>query len=110
PPPATAEPAGPRPGLRVLEAGATTLSAGDLYRLEPDTTIGRAAANVIAIPDPIVSAHHAHVVQQGHEWWLEDLGSRNGTKLNQQPLTAAARLQPGDLIQIGPVVLQVVVE
>ena len=35
------------------------------------------------------------------QWWLEDLGSRNGTMLNDIPLTESAVISGGDIISIG---------
>lgn len=68
-------------------------------------TIGRAGDNTIVIADQRVSSHHAVVeVEEGGGHRLRDLGSRDGTRLNNQ-LVESAHLVQGDEIRVGPVAL-----
>ncbi len=76
----------------------------DVYRLTPGQmmTIGRAPSNRIVLHDDVCSRNHCEVFQQGNEWRLRDLGSRNGTLLDNVPVVGEVPLRPGQLIQIGP--------
>ncbi len=65
------------------------------------TSIGRSAGNHIILPDSYASNQHALINLRGQQWWLEDLGSRNGTLLNNLPVEDATVLSPGDLITVG---------
>lgn len=85
--------------LAAPESGPTT---GTAIALQPRTTIGRADDNVIVVGDPVVSAHHAAIALRGDGWWVEDLGSTNGTYVNDRPLVGPAPLASGDEIQVGP--------
>lgn len=88
----------------VLEDGAdSSLVAGESWLLRPMTAIGRTAKNDIVIDDPHVSAHHAELrFERGH-WWLRDLGSKNGTWLNDEPVRAVVAMRHGDVLQCGRV-------
>ena len=71
------------------------------WRLSSETTIGRSAANTIAIEDAFASVRHARIVFRDGVWWLEDTGSTNGTWLNGDRLSAPAPLHAGDTIAVG---------
>ncbi|MCK9248941.1 MAG: FHA domain-containing protein [Solirubrobacteraceae bacterium] len=64
-------------------------------------SIGRDPAGTIVLDDPNVSRNHAEVALQGGTYVLRDLGSRNGTRVNGEPVTEVA-LREGDEIGIGP--------
>ena len=74
---------------------------GQQYPLYLDTTIGRAASNVIVLDDAFASNEHARISRAGSQWWLEDLDSRNGTILNEALLESPAVVTSGDTIIIG---------
>ncbi|HFQ93001.1 MAG TPA: FHA domain-containing protein [Anaerolineae bacterium] len=65
------------------------------------SSIGRSAANDIVLNDPEVSRHHARILRQGSVYSIEDLGSTNGTFVNNQRLTSPVILADGDLIGFG---------
>jgi hypothetical protein len=69
--------------------------------LQPVTLLGRDPDNTIILNDSSASGHHARLVQENGVWWLEDLGSRNGTMLNDLKLAKPAPLAEGDVIGIG---------
>jgi sigma-B regulation protein RsbU (phosphoserine phosphatase) len=75
----------------------------ELSRLR--TTIGRSARSDVCIPDAFASRLHAEVRQEGDGFWLQDLGSANGTKYNGIPLKHAVPLSTSDEIQIGETVM-----
>jgi hypothetical protein len=73
--------------------------------LEESSTIGRTAANAIALRDPSVSAKHARIVRGAGGFTIEDLGSRNGTYVNSEKLSEKRLLAEGDLVRLGKVIL-----
>jgi serine phosphatase RsbU (regulator of sigma subunit) len=64
-------------------------------------TIGRSARNDLCIPDPFASRVHAEVRNEGDEYFLQDLGSANGTLYNGSIVEAPITLTRGGRIQIG---------
>ncbi len=90
----------PRGQLRVV-GGEAPLRTGDIYPLQPLATLGRAPDNNIVLPDTYVSSYHARLDRRDHEWWLTDLDSRNGTRLNDVTITKSVPLADGDVIGIG---------
>jgi pSer/pThr/pTyr-binding forkhead associated (FHA) protein len=73
----------------------------------PEIIIGRAPTASLVITDSSASRHHARLFERDGQWWVEDLGTRNGTWLNDRPVTAASNLQPGDRIRLGDTVVRV---
>ena len=67
----------------------------------PVTSLGRAPTNIIVLQNATVSMEHALITRRHALWWLEDLESRNGTYLNNQPLTTPTVISSGDIITIG---------
>ncbi len=64
--------------------------------------IGRDRSNNIAIPaDHHISRHHAWVLQVQGEFWVEDLGSTNGTLLNGEPIDERKQISSGDKLTFG---------
>ncbi len=91
------------PRLTVVASGETGLPEGRHFQLRSITTIGRELANDIVISDGFASGRHARVERREARYWVEDLGSRNGTLLNDARLAPydPAPLDPGDVITIG---------
>jgi phosphoserine phosphatase RsbU/P len=69
------------------------------------TTIGRSARSDICIPDAFASRLHAEIRQEGDGFWLQDLGSANGTRYNNANVTTTIPLTSGGEIQIGETVI-----
>ena len=65
------------------------------------TTIGRATTNRLVIPDEICSRNHCEVFFDSGIWKLRDLGSRNGTRVNGEPISGDIQLTEGREFQIG---------
>ncbi len=75
---------------------------GKVYSLQHPFSIGRSADNTYVIASERVSRRHALVQARAEsEFWLTDLGSRNGVFLNRQPLQQSVRLKAGDVFQIA---------
>lgn len=87
--------------LRVVANGGAEPVAGTSIELSPLTTIGRNSRNSVVLNDNFVSGNHALLSWRDNQWWIEDLGSRNGTKLNDVDLTDPVIISPGDIITIG---------
>jgi pSer/pThr/pTyr-binding forkhead associated (FHA) protein len=94
--------------LVVLEPGASRLQAGQSVDVDDGTTLGRAARADVVVADPSVSAEHARVTRVGRAWVVTDLGSTNGTRVNEAPVSGKTSLANGDVLEIGRVRLQVV--
>jgi pSer/pThr/pTyr-binding forkhead associated (FHA) protein len=79
---------------------------GKVYSLDkPVIRIGRTDEAEIRLPNAEVSREHARVFQVGQDYFVEDLGSRNGTRVNGTRVERH-RLRPGEELQIGPYTLQ----
>ena len=68
--------------------------------------IGRAEACHVRIEDRYASQFHARLYSKNGAWYVEDLGSTNGTYLNQQRVSGSAEVQAGDHIRIGKTTLE----
>lgn len=75
--------------------------SGGEHPLRGPCVIGRRSDNDISISDMQVSRRHALVMSINDEWWLNDLGSRNGIIVNGMRLNSARRLRDRDDIRIG---------
>jgi hypothetical protein len=77
------------------------------WPLNGEATLGRSPGCAICLPeDTYVSQIHGRVFCRDGAVWVEDLGSTNGTYVNEQAVTAATRLAPGDRIRLGRTVLE----
>jgi len=69
--------------------------------------IGRAEACHVRLPDTYVSQFHAKVFARDGGWFVEDLGSTNGTFVNERKVAEPVPLSPGDHLRVGKTVIQV---
>ncbi|MGI9057969.1 MAG: FHA domain-containing protein [Ktedonobacteraceae bacterium] len=69
-------------------------------------TIGRGSECNVVINDVSISRRHAQVLRQANGNYVQDLGSRNGTKVNGEPLHAPHLLQAGDIVCVGSIRLE----
>ena len=90
--------------LVVLNAEGSRTST---HRLNGTLEIGRDAACSIRPDDTYLSQQHARVSNRNGSWVVEDLGSTNGTYLNQQKVTVPSQIAPGDRIRVGKTVIEV---
>jgi hypothetical protein len=74
---------------------------GMIYDLGGDVVLGRGDTAEIRLSDPFASSRHARVYEQGRILVIEDLGSTNGTYLNEELLDGPLPLHPGDRVRIG---------
>jgi hypothetical protein len=85
---------------RLLVERAPGHESGVAYDLGSGATLGRGDVE-IRLEDPFASTRHARISRQGHVLVIEDLGSTNGTYLNEEPLNGPQPLHPGDRIRVG---------
>ena len=72
------------------------------FPLADEMTVGRAAGCGVALPDDtFVSQLHARVFRREGDFYIEDLGSTNGTYLNGKKVSAASVMRKGDRVQVG---------
>jgi hypothetical protein len=74
---------------------------GMIYDLDGNLVLGRGERAEIRLEDPFASSSHARVYEQAGALVLEDLGSTNGTYLNEELLDSPRPLHPGDHVRIG---------
>ncbi|MFI5372004.1 MAG: SpoIIE family protein phosphatase [Candidatus Eisenbacteria bacterium] len=77
---------------------------------QPVTRLGRSSRATLQVPDPTVSKEHAEIVRRGERWFVRDLGSRNGTRVNGVEAREPLPVAPGDMLEIGHVSLRVTAE
>lgn len=85
--------AGPLTGTRITLGDQTIL-------------IGRADDSTLVLTDDFASSRHARLTQREGRWYVEDLGSTNGTYLDQQRVQGPLAVAPGQPIRIGATVIE----
>ena len=68
--------------------------------------VGRADDSTLVLTDDYASTRHARLSQHGSDWYVEDLGSTNGTYLDRDKVTTAVRVPIGTPVRIGKTVIE----
>ena len=68
--------------------------------------IGRADDSTLVLDDDYASTRHARIGPQGDDWYVEDLGSTNGTYLDRAKVTGPTRVPLGVPVRIGKTVIE----
>ena len=101
PPPPPRPPRRPPREVHVSDAqGSRSVPLGEVV------TIGRAASCDLVIVDNYVSNVHARIFARDGGFWLEDLGSTNGTFVNERKVATPVALGPGDTVRVGKAILE----
>ena len=79
---------------------------GRSYGLGDEVTVGRAAGCQVTLDDNYASQLHARIFARDGVFYVEDLGSTNGTYLNSQKVTAPVAMKRGDRLRIGSTVME----
>jgi FHA domain len=85
---------------RLVVERAAGHESGVAYDLSESLVLGRGDVE-IRLSDPFASSQHAKITRQGRTLVIEDLGSTNGTYLNDESLAGPQPLHDGDRIRIG---------
>src|SRR3954449_11829564 len=96
---------GPR-GPRTLVVTAGPLSGPKITLGGQPTLIGRADDSTLVLTDDFASSRHARLTNRGGQWYVEDLGSTNGTYLDQQRVQGPLLVNPGQPIRIGQTAME----
>jgi pSer/pThr/pTyr-binding forkhead associated (FHA) protein len=96
----------PQTAMLEVEDSVDGLSRGQRFVVASGAVLGRSAASQILVPDEFASAQHARLVVRGSGFWVEDLGSKNGTYLSGRRVTAPVPMQDGDTLRIGQTVFR----
>jgi len=95
-------------GTRVIERGPKHLAMlvdkahpDRRYDLKGVSNVGRARDNQVVLEDATVSRHHAWIKLEGEEYLVFDIGSANGTFVNDEKIEEPHRLENGDVIRFG---------
>ena len=75
-------------------------------KLSASMTVGRAPECELRMDDTYASQQHARLFAKNDSWFVEDLGSTNGTFVNDQKLAAPAMLSPATRVRVGQTVLE----
>lgn len=95
---------GKSPGKLIVTHGAL---AGTRIALDGrPILIGRADDSTLVLDDDYASTRHARISLRGSDWYVEDLGSTNGTYLDRAKVTAPLRVPLGVPIRIGKTVIE----
>lgn len=96
-------------GLEVIEAiEGSELKPESIIPIRASITLGRKEDNSIVLNDQFVSSHHAKLFVRNDEFYLEDLGSTNGTFVNDTKIQGKVRLKVDDEVRLGSTVFKVI--
>ena len=73
---------------------------------EAPILIGRGSDAAIRLDDDYVSTRHARIASSGDQWFVEDLGSTNGTYVGSSRISQATAIQLGTQVRIGKTILE----
>ena len=90
---------GAHPALVVVAAMGQ--EPGTVIEIMDEATLGRAPTADVRVEDGFASSAHARIFPRGESMYIEDLGSTNGTYLNERQLRTVEELRTGDTIRIG---------
>ncbi|MEZ5212227.1 MULTISPECIES: FHA domain-containing protein FhaB/FipA [unclassified Gordonia (in: high G+C Gram-positive bacteria)] len=96
----------PRGGARYLVVTAGALANTRITLGDQPVLIGRADDSTLVLSDDYASERHARLSKRGDDWYVEDLGSTNGTYLDRGKVTTAVRAPMNTPIRIGKTVIE----
>lgn len=94
-------PAAATSSLRRLVVTGGPLKGTELPLGNTTVLVGRVAGAALRLDDDYTSTRHARIFPKGPEWWIEDLGSTNGTYVSNEKISQPVRLRPGTEVRIG---------
>jgi pSer/pThr/pTyr-binding forkhead associated (FHA) protein len=97
-----------RRGTLALEFIEPLNREGERVDVNVGVTIGRSDACDLRLEDTYLSSRHARIANDDGDLSIEDLGSTNGTFVNQELVRGRVHLERGDVVQVGGVLFEVV--
>lgn len=91
---------------RLVVQHSKIIDDGKVFELKGGATIGRSPASQIVLPDDYVSSTHARIFARKQFFFLEDLGSTNGTFIDGRRLEGESQIKPGQEIVIGDTIFR----
>jgi pSer/pThr/pTyr-binding forkhead associated (FHA) protein len=96
-------------GLEVIKVGQNAnLKKGGIIPIQGELKIGRKNNNHLILEDQFVSGNHVRIFVKNTDYMIEDLGSTNGTRVNNQRLEERIILKVGDEVEVGSSVFKVI--
>lgn len=95
-----------RHAARYLVVTEGALTGARITLSEQPVLIGRADDSTLVLTDDYASTRHARLSMRGSEWYVEDLGSTNGTYLDRAKVTTAVRVPIGTPVRIGKTAIE----
>lgn len=96
-------------GLEVIERGENfNLRMGAVIPLNDELSVGRKADNLLILGDKYVSSQHVRIFRKNTDYILQDLGSTNGTLMNNKRVKDKVIIKKGDEIKIGTSIFKVI--
>jgi hypothetical protein len=92
-------------GLEFVEPNERT---GERIDVDVAVVIGRSPECDVSLNDTYLSSRHARIANDSGDLSIEDLGSTNGTYVNQELVQGRVHLERGDIVQVGGVLFEVV--
>lgn len=92
--------------IRYLVVTQGALAGTRITLSEQPVLLGRADSCTLVIDDDYASNQHARLSPHGPDWFLEDLGSTNGTYLDRSRVTTPVKVEAGTPIRIGKTVIE----
>ena len=96
----------PRGALSQLIVTEGTLAGTRIALTGKPILIGRANDSTLVLTDDYASTRHARISETNNVWYLEDLGSTNGTYVGQTKVTGPIPLEAGVVIRIGKTAME----
>ena len=107
PPPKPAKPTSKRRGSPTHVLVVEGANAGERAELDQaPILIGRGTDAAIRLDDDYVSTRHARIAASGDDWFVEDLGSTNGTYIGSARITQPTTITLGTQVRIGKTILE----
>lgn len=96
-------------GLEIIQSTPKeSLKNGSIIPVRETISFGRKQDNSIVLNDEFVSGYHAKIYIKNNIFYLEDLGSTNGTFVNGQKIQGRIKLNVNDQIRLGNIVFKVI--
>lgn len=91
---------------RLVVQHSKVVEDGTVFEIKGGTTIGRSPGSQIVLPDDYVSSTHARIFARKQFFYIEDLGSTNGTFIEGRRVEGEHQIKPGQEIVIGDTIFR----